>query len=127
MKIKRTKIKEVEEEITTTEFVNELFEDEWNPNDWDDTESMFRDAIEYDYPEISEDEVEEIIKESKKKFDKIVSKYRDEEIEKLSGRSKIREWLSGYIDYAEDIDEGDPGYMLSVDEIIDLIIKNGKK
>lgn len=127
MKIKRTKVKEEEEEITITEFVDELFEDYWNPRDWDDTEGIFRDAIEYDHPEISEDDVEEIIEESKKKFEKIVSKYRDEEIEKLSGRSKIREWLSGYIDYAEDINEGEPGYTLDVDEIIDLIIKNGKK
>ncbi len=127
MKIKRTKIREVEEEVTITEFVNELFEDEWNPHDWDDTESMFRDAIEYDYPEISEDDIEEIIEEAKKKFEKIVNEYRDEEIEKLSNRSKIREWLSGYIDNDEDLYEGDPGYMLSVDEIIDLIIKNGKK
>lgn len=127
MKIKRTKIREVEEEVTITEFVNELFEDEWNPHDWDDTESMFRDAIEYDYPEISEDDVEEIIEEAKKEFDKRTKEYLDEEIEKLSDRSEIRKWLSEYIDNNEDLYEGDPGYMLSVDEIIDLIIKNGKK
>lgn len=127
MKIKRSKIKQVEEEVSISEFVDELFEDEWNPNDWDDTESMFRDAIEYDYPEISEDDIEEIIKEAKKKFEKIVNEYRDEEIEKLSGRSKIREWLSSYIDVDEDLYEGEPGYVLDVDEIIDLIIKNGKK
>lgn len=127
MKIKRTKIREIEEEVTITEFVSELFEGDWNPCDWDDTESIFRDTIEYDYPEVSEDDIEEIIEEAKKKFEKIVNEYRDEEIEKLSGRSKIREWLSGYIDYAEDINEGEPGYTLDVDEIIDLIIKNGKK
>lgn len=127
MKIKRTKIREIEEEVTITEFVNELFEGDWNPHDWDDTESIFRDTIEYDYPEISEDDIEEIIEEAKKKFEKIVNEYRDKEIEKLSNRSKIREWLSGYIDYDENLYEGDPGYILSVDEIIDLIIKNGKK
>lgn len=78
----------------------------------------------------SEEEKESFIKLVKEKIDENINNIREPEIKCLSNRKSIHKWLSGLLDYMrrlEDIEPSDVGFLLSVDEIIDLIIQNGNK
>lgn len=78
----------------------------------------------------SEEEKESLIKLVKKKIDENINNIREPEIKRLSNRKSIHKWLSGLLDSMrslDDIEYGDVGFLLSVDEIIDLITKNGNK
>lgn len=78
----------------------------------------------------SEEEKESFIKLVKEKIDENINNIREPEIKRLSNRKSIHKWLSELLDYMrrlEDIEPSDVGFLLSVDEIIDLIIKNGNK
>lgn len=78
----------------------------------------------------SEEEKESFIKLVKEKIDENINNIREPEIKRLSNRKSIHKWLSELLDYMrrlEDIEPGDVGFLLSVDEIIDLITKNGNK
>lgn len=75
----------------------------------------------------SEEEKESFIKLVKKKIDENINNIKEPEIKRLSNRKSIHKWLSELLDYIEDIEPNDVGFLLSVDEIIDLIIKNGNK
>ena len=78
----------------------------------------------------SEEEKESLIKLVKKKIDESINNIREPEIKCLSNRKSIHKWLSGLLDSMrslDDIESGDVGFLLSVDEIIDLITKNGNK
>lgn len=76
----------------------------------------------------SEEEKESFIKLVKEKIDENINNIREPEIKRLSNRKSIHKWLSELLDYMrEDIEPSDVGFLLSVDEIIDLIIENGNK
>ena len=74
----------------------------------------------------SEEEKESFIKLVKEKIDENINNIKEPEIKCLSNRKSIHKWLSELLDYI-DIEPNDVGFLLSVDEIIDLIIKNGNK
>lgn len=78
----------------------------------------------------SEEEKESFIKLVKEKIDETINNIRESEIKRLSNRKSIHKWLSELLDYIrrlEDIEPSDVGFLLFVDEIIDLIIENGNK
>ena len=78
----------------------------------------------------SEEEKESFIKLVKEKIDEKLNNIREPEIKRLSNRKYIHKWLSELLDSMrklDDIEYGDVGFLLSVDEIIDLIVKNGNK
>lgn len=78
----------------------------------------------------SEEEKESFIKLVKEKIDENINNIREPEIKRLSNRKSIHKWVSELLDYMrrlDDIEPSDVGFLLSVDEIIDLIIKNGNK
>ena len=78
----------------------------------------------------SEEEKEALIKLVKEKIDEKINNIKEPEIKRLSNRESIHKWLSellGSMRKLDDIESGDVGFLLSVDEIIDLITKNGNK
>ena len=78
----------------------------------------------------SEEEKGSLIKVVKEKIDEKLNNLRESEIKHLSNRKSIYKWLSGLLDSMrklDDIEYGDVGFLLSVDDIIDLIVKNGNK
>lgn len=78
----------------------------------------------------SEEEKEVLIKLVKEKIDEKLNNIREPEIKRLSNRESIHKWLSGLLGSMrklDDIESGDVGFLLSVDDIIDLIIQNGNK
>ncbi len=77
--------------------------------------------------EISSEERTVFEKEIKKLILKQKEKAIDEEKYKLKDRESILEWISYYICDDDFLEEGNVGYYLSAKEILDLIIKNGKK
>ena len=129
MKVKRKQWTIVEEEIPMNEILESLFEEEWYPSDWEDTEGNFRASLEFDDPDITEEDEDIILAEAKKEFDKRVLASKEEEIKKLSNRRSILNWLSTLHGDSEDYytEEGDVGFALDLEEILDLIIKNGNK
>jgi hypothetical protein len=117
---------EVEEELSAPETVEILFaEHDWYPYDWGETKNNFINALEYDDPDITEEEIETILLEAKKEFDSRVKNLIKEESDQLKDRKGIINWLSDII--GEFLYEGMVGYCLTLDQIVDLIIKNGKK
>ena len=121
------------EECSIEEVVND-FLDYWNDDELEDV----KDNLEYEITnyleeediEYSEKEKESFIKLVKEKIDEKINSIKESEIKQLSNRKSIHEWLSESLDYMRsniDIDAGDVGFLLSVDEIIDLIIENGQK
>ena len=126
MKVKKTKVLEVEEELSAPETVEMLFaEYDWWPDDWEETKNSFTESLEYDDPNITDEEIETILLEAKKEFDSRVKNLIKEESEQLKDRKSIINWLSDIT--GEFLDEGMVGYCLSLDQIVDLIIQNGKK
>jgi len=121
------------EECSIEEVVND-FLDYWNDDELEDV----KDNLEYEITnyfeeediKYSEEEKESFIKLVKEKIDEKINSIKESEIKQLSNRKSIHEWLSESLDYMRsniDIDAGDVGFLLSVDEIIDLIIENGQK
>ena len=129
MKVKRKQWTIVEEEIPMNEILESLFEEEWYPSDWGGTEDNFRSSLEFDDPDISEEDMDIILVEAKKEFDKRVLASKEKETNKLSNRRSILNWLSTIRGDFEDCytEEGDVGFALDLEEILDLIIKNGNK
>jgi hypothetical protein len=120
MKIKKTKLVKVEEEVSIPEILEMLFEYDWWPDDWEGTRDSFITALEYDNPDITKEEIKTILPEAKKEFDRRVKDLMEEEAEQLKDRRSIINWL-------HDIDKGNVGYYLTLDQIVDLIIQNGNK
>ena len=88
------------------------------------------DYLEEEDIEYSEEEKESFIKLAKRKINEKINSIKETEIKHLSNRKSIHEWVSELLDYMRsnaDIDPGDVGFLLSVDEIIDLIAQNGNK
>jgi len=113
------------EEISIEEALNEFFKGDWNSASWEDTESYIDSYIE-EFKEISDKEEDLLRIEIKKEFDKRVNKIHQEEVDKLKDRKSILNWIDESIQYTIP-DEGEVGYMLSEEEILDLILENGNK
>lgn len=112
------------EDIATEEAVNEFFDGDWDPRRWEDTCEYVDSYIE-NFNEISDKEEDLLRQEIKKEFDKRVNKLRQEETDQLKDRKSILEWIESlFNDWA---DEGEVGYILSKEEILDLILQNGNK
>ena len=129
MKVKNTKVVEVEEELTISEILEMLFNYDWWPDDWERTRDSFIESLKYDDPDITEEEIETILLEAKKEFDSRVENLIKEESEQLQDRESIKHWLDNIIMEANpfSLDEGMVGYYLTLDQIVDLIIQNGNK
>lgn len=112
------------EEISMEEAVNEFFDGDWDPRSWKDTE-FFIDSYIEEFQEISDKEEDLLRAEIKKEFDKKVNKICQEEIDQLKDRKSILNWIE-IIQY-EFPNEGEVGYLLSKEEILDLILQNGNK
>ena len=111
------------EDITTEEAVSEFFNGDWDPRNWEDTEQYIDSYIE-EFQEISDKEEDHLRAEIKKEFDKEISELKKEEIDQLKDRKSILNWIKNLNDWP---DEGEVGYLLSKEEILDLILKNGNK
>lgn len=129
MKKETTKWTSSIEDITIEQAVNEFFDfEDWRPNDWDYTVDTADFYIEDSFIEISEKEKELLKIEIEKEFDKRVNKIRQEEVDQLKDRKSILNWIESIIQYDYPNEgEGEVGYMLSKEEILDLILQNGNK
>jgi vacuolar-type H+-ATPase subunit E/Vma4 len=113
------------EDVAMEEAVNEFFDGGWDPKSREDTEEYIDFYIEEDFQEISDKEADHLKAEIKKEFDKRVNKIRQEEIDQLKDRKSILNWIKSFVD--DWPDEGEVGYMLSKEEILDLILQNSNK
>ena len=114
------------EEVAMEEVVKDFFDGDWDPKDWEETETDIDLYIKYELKEICDKEEDSLRAEIKKEFDKRVSIYRQEEIKQLEDRESILNFIDYYI-RADYKNVGEVGYMLSNEEILDLIIENGRK
>lgn len=112
------------EDINIEDAVNEFFDGDWDPRCWEDTELWLDTYIGEEFQEISNEEVDHLREEIKNEFNRRVNKIRQEEIKQLEDRKSILNWIDNLIDWP---DEGEVGYILSKEEILDLILQNGNK
>jgi len=124
MKKEITKFTTSIEDITMEEAVIEFFDGDWNPKDWLETEEYIYSYID-EFDEISDKEKDLLKSEIKKEFDKEVNRLRQEEIDKLKNRKSILNFIEST--YADWPDEGEVGYLLSAEEILDLFLQNSNK
>ena len=125
-------IEEIEEysmEEVANDFLDPYYESELEDLkdnlEYEITDYLVREDIKH-----SEEEKEALIKLVKEKINEKINNIKEPEIKRLSNRKSIYKWLSGLLDSMrklDDIEYGDVGFLLSVDEIIDLIVKNGNK
>jgi hypothetical protein len=124
MKKETTRVIISTENIALEEAVNEFFDGDWDPRSWEDTETYIDSYIK-EFKEISNKEKDLLRVEIKKEFDKKVSEIRQEESSQLKDRKFILRWIENSFD--DWPNEGEVGYLLSKEEILDLIIQNGNK
>ena len=125
MKKEITKYTSSMEEITVEEAVSDFFDGDWDSRSWEGTEGYIDSYIE-EFQEISDKEADHLKAEIKKEFDRRVNILRQKEINKLKDKESILKWIK--ISLIDDWpDEGDVGYILSEEEILDLILENGRK
>lgn len=115
-------------DVSDMDIVEAFMKDEFLLDDWIDEEPMIED-YEYfweDYEDLTEEDKERIwkliVEESNKKFNKA----RESEAELLKDRKSILNFITDSIDTSYK-DEGELGYLLSPEEILDIILENGKK
>ena len=114
------------EDIAIEEAVNEFFDGDWDPKSWEDTEATIDSYIE-EFSEISDKEADLLRTEIKKEFSEKVNELRKKEIGQLKDRNSILKWIENIIEDNYWQDEGEIGYILSKEEILDLILQNGNK
>lgn len=113
------------EKVSIEEAVSDFFDGDWDSRSWEDTEEYIDSYIE-EFQEISDKEADHLKAEIKKEFDRRVNILRQKEINKLKDKESILKWIK--ISLIDDWpDEGDVGYILSKEEILDLILENGNK
>lgn len=113
------------EDITTEDAVNEFYDGDWDPRSWEYTCESIDSYIE-EFKEISDEEKDILREEIKKEFSNRVNEFRQEEIDQLKDKKSILNWIESMREYLN-LDEGDVGYLLSKEEILDLILQNGNK
>lgn len=123
MKKELTEWTKVIEEVSVEEAVDYFFDGDWEPRDWDETKCCLDTYIEK-FEEISNKEADLLRAEIKKEFDKRVSELKQEELGQLKDRKSILDLLDCYLYFP---DMGEVGFLLSNEEILDLILQNGDK
>ena len=126
MKKELTKWSKVTEEVSLEDTVNDFFDGDWDPRDWDETKSCLDAYIDEEFEEISNKEAALLSEEIKKEFDKRVSELKQEEIDQLKDRKSILDLLDYYL-CSGFPNMGEVGFLLSNEEILDLILQNGNK
>ena len=120
----------VSKDITIEEAVEKYMKEEFNLDEWLE-EEYSKDDLEYffdDFTEISEEEVEEIYNKILEEVHKYIISSKEKEKALLSDRKTILNWINDITQYYYGgPDEGELGYSLSNEEILDLILKNGNK
>ena len=114
-------------EISIEEAVKDFCEEYCGDLDSEDFDSELDDFIEENIKEISPEERDSLKEEIKKKLIKRKEEFIVQEKSKLKNRTYILEWIDYNIKYDDSLEGGDVGYYLSAEEILDLIIENGKK
>ena len=125
MKKELTEWTKVIEEVSVEEAVDYFFDGDWEPRDWDETKCCLDTYIE-NFEEISNKEANLLRAEIKKEFDKRVSELKQEEIDQLKDRKSILDLLDYYL-CSGFPNMGEVGFLLSNEEILDLILQNGNK
>ena len=114
-------------EVSIEETVRDFCEEYCGGLDSEDFDSELDDFIEDNIKEISPEERTTLEEEIKKQLIKQKEEFIVQEKSKLKNRISILEWIDYNIKYDDCLEAGDIGYYLSAKEILDLIIKNGKK
>ena len=112
------------EKISMEEAVNGFFDEDWDPKNREEIEEYIDSYIE-EFNEISDEEENLLRQEIEKEFDKRVDKLRQEEANQLKDRKSILYSFTRMLDSWPG--EGEVGYLLSKEEILDLILQNGNK
>lgn len=113
-------------DISDADIVQDFMENEFYIGDWYDDfidDCYFWD----DYEDLTEEDKERISKLIKVRVDKEIKKYKDEEKNLLKDRKSILRFLCDCGEYEDDLAPGEVGYSLSGEEILDLILENGRK
>lgn len=107
------------------DYFNDSYDEE--PMSIDEYKDEVKDILTYslDIENVSDKELEEIVNKTYSTFidkcNKFIKERKDYEKSLFQDRNSIRDILSNWYDYEEDI------YLLTLDEVIDLIIENGNK
>lgn len=130
MKYIKSKTKTVFEEIeiSTDEIAKMYMDSDFDIEDWrygqltvDDLTYFFN-----DFKDITEKEKEEVLSKIKKYVKPKFNSRKEKEQCLLADRKAILKWLEDVISCSEPSDEG-VGFILTTEEVLNLIIKNGKK
>lgn len=125
--MKHRVIKEVFEEAPIEVIADEFFDGDWDPRDWDYTLACIDNYIDDELKEVTDRERDSLIEAIKRRFDKEVSESKHEEINQLKDRKSILNWIKFYVNNDEFKEDGDVGFILSPEEILDLIVANVNK
>lgn len=125
--MKHRVIKEVFEEAPIEVIADEFFDGDWDPTDWDYNLDCIDSYIYDELREVTDGEKDSLIEAIKQRFDKELSESKQEEINQLKDRKSILNWIKFYVNNDEAKEDGDVGFILSPEEILDLIVANGNK
>jgi len=115
------------EEVSIEETAKDFCEEYTELDDINDFDSELNYFIEDNIKEISPKERAALEEEIKKLIIKRKEEFVVQEKARLKNRTSILEWIDCNIKYDDSLEGGDVGYSLSAEEILDLIIKNGRK
>lgn len=132
--MKRRELKTIEEEtlvnVSDEEIVKEFISDVYTPFYWRD-EYYKPEDFDYffeGYAELTTEDKTRIINKIQEKANSLDNEYKEDEAKQLGNRKDILDFLEMCIDVRRDyMEPGDAGYTLSIEEILDLILKNGNK
>lgn len=113
-------------EITIEELLEDFFRNYANLSSLENTIDSIDWYIKGESVILSNEERNYFEDSIRKLFKEKVIEYKQRESSQLQDRKSIIEFLEDVID-SSSLDEGDVGFLLSAEEIIDLIIKNGNK
>lgn len=114
-------------EVSIEEAAKDFCEEYCGSIDSEDFDSELDYFIKDNIKEISPEEMDALKEEIKKQLIKQEEESIVQEKSKLKNRTSILEWIDYNIKYDDRLEAGDIGYYLSAKDILDLIIKNGKK
>ena len=124
--MKKKKFETVEKYVNVTdeEIVNDFMVCEFVPEEWNEDDFTYYDDFWEDY-DLTEEDTERIWSLIKTAAYNKIEEFKDKERNQLSNREKIIYFLNELKEEYPYI--GTIGYLLSTEEILDLIIENGKK
>lgn len=116
-------------DVSDNDIVDDFMINEFFIDDWISDHEFWADAIkDYDYfwedYDLTEEDKERIFELIKIEAKKEVEKGKEEEKNLLKDRENILEFINDSIEYPV---EGELGYFLSSEEILDTILENGRK